>query len=340
MKVGLIEKPGVLKLADREEPKIINPTDVKIKVKRAGICGSDMHILHGTNAFAVYPLVWGHEVTGEVVEIGTDVKNVKVGDHIVTEPIRYCGECYACKQGRRNACHSLKVMGAHIDGAAQEYYVLPERHAFLVPAELPWSHTVLVEPFTIGAQACYRGQVQAGDVVFVMGAGTIGLTIMVNAKLLGATVIISDIFDDKLEYAKKLGADYTINAKEFDVVEKVKEITDGYGANVVVDAVCSVSSFEQAIDCAGAAGRIVEMSFNQQPSAIKAVKLAAKELTVLGSRHQTNRFAPVIEYLKAGKLPVEGFVTAEYPLAKMAEAFEYADKNAAVLRKIVINFDE
>lgn len=339
MKVGLIEKPGVLKLADREEPKIVNPTDVKIKVKRVGICGSDIHILHGTNAFAVYPLIWGHEVTGEVVEIGTEVKNVKPGDHIVTEPIRYCGECYACRQGRRNACHTLKVMGAHIDGGAQEYYVLPERHAFLVPTELPWDHTVLVEPFTIGAQACYRGQVQPGDVVFVMGAGTIGLTVMVNAKILGATVIISDIFDDKLAYAKAIGADYTINVKDVDVIEKIKELTNGYGANVVVDAVCTVSSFEQAIDCAGAAGRIVEMSFNQNPSAIRAVKLAAKELTVLGSRHQTNRFAPVIEYLKAGKLPVEGFTTAVYPFVKMAEAFEYADKNTAFVRKIVINFD-
>lgn len=339
MKVGLIEKPGELKIADREEPKIVNPTDVKIKVKRVGICGSDMHILHGTNAFAVYPLVWGHEVTGEVVEIGTNVKNVKPGDHIVTEPIRYCGECYACRQGRRNACHSLKVMGAHIDGGAQEYYVLPERNAFIVPTELPWDHTVLVEPFTIGAQACYRGQVQSGDVVFVMGAGTIGLTIMVNAKILGATVIISDIFDDKLEYAKKLGADYIINAKQVDVIEKVKELTNGYGANVVVDAVCSVSSFEQAIDCAGAAGRIVEMSFNQNPSAIKPVKLAAKELTIYGSRHQTGRFVHVIEYLKAGKLPVEGFATAVYPFEKMAEAFEYADKNAALVRKIVISFE-
>jgi L-gulonate 5-dehydrogenase len=338
MKVGLIEKPGKLVLAERAESEIVHPTDVKIRVKRAGICGSDMHIFHGTNAFAVYPLVWGHEIAGEVVEIGSDVKNTAVGDHIVAEPIRYCGTCYACKQGRRNACHSLKVMGAHIDGGAQEFCVLPERHAFSIPKEIPWSRAVLVEPFTIGAQACYRGGVAAGDVVFVMGAGTIGLTVMTNAKLLGATVIISDIFDDKLAYAKKLGADFTINAKETDVTREVKSLTEGYGANVVVDAVCSVKSFEQAIDCAGAAGRIVEMSFNEKPSAICALKLAAKELTILGSRHQTNRFAPVIEYLKQGKLPTEDFVTAEFPFERMAEAFAYADGNAAAVRKLLIDF--
>jgi L-gulonate 5-dehydrogenase len=339
MKAGLIEKPGKLVLAEREELRIVNPDDVKIRVRRAGICGSDMHIFHGTNAFAVYPLVWGHEIAGEVVEVGPGVKNTAVGDHVVAEPIRYCGVCYACKQGRRNACHSLKVMGAHIDGGAQEFCVLPERHAFGIPKEIPWSHAVLTEPFTIGAQACYRGRAEAGDVVFVMGAGTIGLTVMTNAKLLGATVIISDIFDDKLAYAKELGADFTINAKETDVIEKVKSLTEGYGANVVVDAVCSVNSFEQAIDCAGAAGRIVEMSFNEKPSAIPALKLAAKELTILGSRHQTNRFAPVIEYLKQGKLPVEGFITAEFPAESMEEAFAYADKNADEVRKIVINFD-
>jgi L-gulonate 5-dehydrogenase len=284
-------------------------------------------------------LVWGHEIVGEAVEIGPGVKDVAVGDHIVAEPIRCCDACYACRHGRRNACHSLKVMGAHIDGGAQEFYVLPERHAFKLPKEIPWSHSVLVEPFTIGAQACYRGQVEAGDIVFVMGAGTIGLTIMTNAKLLGATVIISDIFDEKLAYAKELGADFTINAKDTDVIEAVKALTEGYGANVVVDAVCSVKSFEQAIDCAGAAGRIVEMSFNENPSAIRALKLAAKELTILGSRHQTNRFAPVIEYLKNGKLPVEGFITKEFPAEQMIEAFAYAERNAAEVRKIVIDFD-
>jgi len=339
LKVGLIEKPGVLTLAEREEPRIVNPDDVKIKVKRIGICGSDLHIFHGTNAFASYPIVWGHEVAGEVVETGDGVASLKLGDHIVTEPIRYCGECYACRAGRRNACHFLKVMGAHFDGGAQEYYVLPERHAFIVPSDLPWSHAVLVEPFTIGAQACFRGQVQEGDVVFIMGAGTIGLTAMVNAKILGATVIISDIFDEKLAYARLLGADFTLNAKKTDVVERVKALTDGYGANVVIDAVCTVASFEQALDCAGAAGRIVEMSFNTNPSSIPAIKITAKELTVLGSRHQTNRFAPVIGYLKEGKLPVEGFVTAEYPLHQMAEAFEFADKNAASVRKVIINFE-
>lgn len=339
MKVSLIEKPGVLVLADRNEPQIMNPMDVKMKVKCVGICGSDMHILHGTNAFAVYPLVWGHEAVGEVLEVGSAVTKVKPGDHIAAEPIRYCGTCYACKKGRHNACHNLKVMGAHIDGAAQEYFVLPEENTFLIPSEIPYEHAVLTEPFTIGAQACLRGGVEAGDTVFIMGAGTIGLTILVNAKLLGAKVIISDIFDEKLDFARGLGADICLNAKKQDVIEEVKNITDGYGANVVVDAVCTVSSFEQAIDTAGAAGRIVEMSFNTKPSEIAPVKLAAKELTVLGSRHQTNRFLPVIEYLKAGKLPVDDFVTRKYPLSEVSEAFHYADKHPALVRKIIVEME-
>jgi len=338
MKVGLIEKPGVLTLAEREEPKITKPEEVKIRVKKAGICGSDMHIFHGTNAFAVYPLVWGHEITGEVIEIGQSVQTVALGDHVVVEPIVYCGTCYSCRQGRFNACATLKVMGAHIDGGAQEYIVIPEKHVFIVPKELPWIQTVLVEPFTIGAQACLRGNVQPGDTVFVMGAGTIGLTIMTNAKILGAKVLISDIFDDKLEYAKQLGADVTINAKGIDIAARVKELTQGLGANVVIDAVCSVKSFEQAIDCASCAGRVVEMSFNTNPSGIIPLKLAAGELTILGSRHQTRRFSVVIDYLKQGKLPVDGFVTAEYPADRMLDAFEFVDKNAATVRKVVVSF--
>ncbi len=339
MRAGLIEAPGVLKMVEHDIPKVEKDTDVLVKIKRVGICGSDMHIYHGKNAFVTYPRVWGHEFVGEVAETGSAVTAVKAGDHVVAEPILSCGECYACRQGRRNACQDLKVYGVHVEGGAQEYVVIPEKNAHIIPSDLPWSQAVLIEPFTIGAQACYRGNVQEGDVVFVMGAGTIGLTIMVNAKILGATVIISDIVDGKLEYAKKLGADHIINAKEVDVVKKVLEITEGMGANVTVDAVCSKESFEQAIDVTSTAGRVVEMSFNTTPSEIAPVKLAKGEMTIMGSRHQTGRFPVVIEYLKQGKLPLEGFANAEFSFDQMHEAFDYAEKNTDTVRKIILSME-
>jgi L-gulonate 5-dehydrogenase len=340
MKIGIVEKPGILKIAERDIPKISSPDDVLIKVKRVGICGSDIHIFHGKNPFAVYPRVWGHEFTGEIVEVGSVVTAVQKGAHVVGEPIIYCGKCYACRQGRGNVCETLKVMGVHIDGGCQEYIVIPAANAHLVPDSLPWEEAVLTEPFTIGAQACYRGNVQSGDFVLVMGAGTIGLTVMQMAKIAGAKVIITDLVPEKLAYAKSRGADYTINAKEENMIEKVREITGGMGSNVTVDAVCIKKSFEDAVEVTSAAGRVVELSFNETPSEIASVNIVKKELTICGSRLQTKRFPVVIDHIKQGRLPLAGFVTKVYPIAEMAEAFDYVDKNNASVRKVLISMPD
>ncbi|GMO57444.1 MAG: zinc-binding alcohol dehydrogenase family protein [Termitinemataceae bacterium] len=338
MKIGIVEKPGILKLAEKDVPKVKNDDDVLIKVKCVGICGSDIHIFHGKNPFAVYPRVWGHEFVGEVIETGSGVSTVKKGAHVVVEPIIYCGKCYACRQGRGNICESLKVMGVHIDGGCQEYIVVNANNVHVLPDTLSFEEAVLIEPFTIGAQAAYRGNVQKDDFVMVMGAGTIGLTAAIMCKLAGAKVIVSDMVDEKLVYAKSCGADYIINAKNENVLDKVNEITNGMGANVVVDAVCNKKSFEDTIDLCSVAGRIVELSFNETASEIIPVNIIKKEITICGSRLQTKRFPVVIDYIKQGKLNLEGFLTKVYNINDMVEAFDFVDKNNATSRKVAITF--
>jgi L-gulonate 5-dehydrogenase len=231
-------------------------------------------------------------------------------------------------------------MGVHIDGGCQEYVVVPEAKAHPLPETLSWDEAVLIEPFTIGAQAVYRGNVQKGDYVLVMGAGTIGLTVAEMAKLAGGIVIVTDLVDEKLAYAKSRGADYIINSKEVDMMEKVREITGGMGSNVTVDAVCIKKTFEDAILITSAAGRVVELSFNEIPSEIAPVNIIKKELTICGSRLQTKRFPVVIDHIKQGRLPLSGFITRKYPVAEMAAAFDYVDKNNASVRKVVVSFDD
>jgi L-gulonate 5-dehydrogenase len=339
MKAGVIEKPGVLTLVEREIPKVKKADDVLVKVKRTGICGSDMHIFHGKNPFAVYPLVWGHEFVGEVAETGSGVQSVKKGDRIVVEPITYCGKCYACRQGRPNVCVDLKVFGVHTDGGCAEYVIVPEANLHILPESLSWDEAALIEPFTIGAQVCYRGNVQKGDYVLVMGAGTIGLTVASIAKLYGAVVIITDLVDSKLDYAKSRGADFVINSGRENLAERLDEITGGMGPNVTVDAVCIKKTFEDAVALTSTAGRIVELSFNATPSEIAPVNIIKKELTVCGSRLQTKRFPVVVDFIKSGKLPLAGFVSKVFPITEMTEAFDYMDKNNASVRKILISFD-
>jgi L-gulonate 5-dehydrogenase len=339
MKIGIVEKPAALRIAEREMPRAAAGAEVLVKVARVGICGSDIHIYHGKNPFAVYPRVWGHEIAGEVVETGSGVEAVKVGAHVAVEPIIPCGVCYACRQGRGNVCERLKVMGVHIDGGCQEYMLVPAANVHEIPASVPWEEAVLVEPFTIGAQACYRGNVRSGDIVLVMGAGPIGLTAAVMAKLAGAELIITDLVPEKLQYAKSLGADHTINVKEQNLFEAVREITGGMGANVTIDAVCNKKSFEDAVELTSAAGRVVELSFNDVASDIAPVGIVKKELDICGSRLQTKRFPVVIDYLKQGKLPLAGFVSKVFPIDQMVEAFDYTDKNNAAIRKVIVSFE-
>ncbi|MDR1578787.1 MAG: zinc-binding alcohol dehydrogenase family protein [Synergistaceae bacterium] len=339
MKVGMIEVPGILKIIESDEPKIEHEDDVLLRVKRVGICGSDMHIFHGSNPFAVYPRVWGHEFVGEVVDAGNAVTRAQKGDRVAGEPIRSCGTCYACKKGRPNVCASLQVMGVHIDGGCREKLVMPEKYIHKLPDGISWEEAALVEPFTIGAQTCLRANVKEGDIVLVYGVGTIGLTAVQMAKLYGATVIALDIVDAKLNYAAETGADYTINARSCDVYDRVMEITEGMGPNVTIDAVCVKSSFEDAVTMTSVAGRVVELGFGESPSEIRPLALTKKELTICGSRLQTGRFPVVIDFIRQGKLKLKGFVTSTYPLEKMREAFKYMEEKSAVTRKILISMD-
>lgn len=339
MKAVQIPKAMELEIQDLEQPVIQNPEEVLVKVKRVGICGSDMHIYHGTNPLATYPRIPGHEVAGEVVAIGAGVEDVKVGDHVVVEPIHYCGECYACRKGRPNVCQSLSVFGVHEDGGMREYFVLPERQLHVVDPSLDWDEAVLAEPFTIGAQAVWRGGVQDTDTVLIQGSGPIGICILKMAKLQGAKVIITDLEQERLAFAKENGADEIINAREESVVDRVMELTDGEGPNVVIDAVCLPSTVELGVNVVSPAGTVVILGFDERPSQIPQLPITKKEVTIVGSRLQTNQFGRVVSLLNDRKLKGDDFITHQFPLDQVKEAFSFVEKNPGEVRKAVIVFE-
>lgn len=339
MKAIRIPEANVIELIEVEEPKIEQTNDVKVKIKRVGICGSDMHIYHGTNPLATYPRIVGHEVVGEVVEVGASVQNLVTGDHVAIEPISYCGECYACKNNRPNVCKEVSVFGVHEDGGMREFVVLPEKQLHKVDPEIEWDEAVMAEPYTIGAQATWRGNVREGQTVFIQGAGPIGITVLKMAKLQGATVIISDLTNERLEFAKENGADYIINPSEVDTVEKINEITNDEGANVVIDAVGMPQTFELSVEVASVAGNVVTLGFNKTPSAIALMPITKKELTITGSRLQTNQFSKVVELINKKKLTHNGLVTHQFNINDTKEAFEFIEKNPDKVRKAVIAFD-
>lgn len=338
MKAIQVKEAHHLLVAELEVPAIQHPSEVLVKVKRAGICGSDMHIYHGTNPLATYPRILGHEIAGEVVQVGEDVEGIQAGDHVVVEPIRYCGTCYACRKGRPNVCKELSVFGVHEDGGMREQFVLPARQLHKVNSDLPWEEVVLAEPYSIGAQAVWRGNVESGDFVFIHGCGPIGVCILKMAKLAGATVMMSDLKQERLAFAKENGADYVVSPLEEDVLTKLLDVTNGEGANVVIDAVCLPQTVEQSIDMASVAGTIVILGFDQRPSHIPQLPVTKKELTIVGSRLQTNQFAKVVQLLNEGKLKENGLITHRFTIDQAQEAFTFVEQNPDTVRKALIEF--
>lgn len=331
--------PGDMRLIERTVPSIEKPDDVLIKVRTAGICGSDAHILHGTNPVAIYPLVPGHEIAGEIVEIGSAVSRLQKGDRVVLEPITYCGECYACRKGRQNVCSNLRVNGAHVDGGFQEYFRASQKQLHKFPEGITFEQAALIEPFTIGAQANWRGGVTKGDTVLIYGAGPIGLITLETAKSLGAVCLVSEISQARREMAGKFGADLVINPEKDDLRSKVAAFTDNMGPNVIFEAAGANSLFEQAVDLASAAGTVVAMNLMVSPASIAMAPIVKKELNIVGTRLQNNKFQEVIASFPKKLDKVDMLSTHFFNYRDFREAFDtFGDKNSGAC-KIVLIFD-
>lgn len=212
MKSILIEKPNQLSIIEREIPTP-SAGEVRVKVKLAGICGSDSHIYRGHNPFAKYPRVIGHEFFGVIDAVGDGVESARVGERVAVDPVVSCGHCYPCSIGKPNVCTTLAVLGVHADGGFSEYAVVPAKNAWKIPEAVADQYAVMIEPFTIAANVTGHGQPTENDTVLVYGAGPIGLTIVqvlkgvYNVK----NVIVADRIDERLEKAKESGADWAIN---------------------------------------------------------------------------------------------------------------------------------
>ena len=338
MKALCVQSPHNMVIEERPMPTIQLPTDVLIKVKAGGICGSDVHIYHGTSSVATYPRVIGHEIVGEIIETGNEVSGFSIGDRVIMDPVISCGTCYQCRIGRRNVCGKLQVRSVHVDGGYQEYIVVPQQSIYHIPDNLSWEEAVMIEPFTIAEQVCSRAELVKEDIVFIMGAGPVGLSILKRVKLTGAACYISDIVETRLDFARQYGADVVINAKEVDVKEEIMRLTQGNGAMVVIDAVCSTKSFEQTLTYVCSAGRVITLGFSKDSSAINQLSITAREIDVRGSRLHNNKFPTVIEYFRSGKLAVKDMITHRYQFTEIHEALKLIEDPAIEKGKVVLFF--
>lgn len=338
MKVLRVNQPGNIAVEEDNIPVIENPDDVLIRVKAAGICGSDISIYKGTSPVATYPRVIGHEFAGEVTAVGSGVTDIEAGDHVTVNPVCSCGTCRVCLKGRGNVCAHLKVLGVHLDGGYREYVKVPAKNVFKVDKRFSWEKAAIVEPYTVAAQVTSRGGVSEGDIVLVCGSGQIALTILQVCNILGARCIMTDLVDDRLKQAEEFGAACTINSGREDVVARVKELTDGIGADVAIDAACVGKTLEQAALAVRPGGVVVTMGFHDTIAPITEFNITSRELDIRGSRLNNNKFPQVIQWIEDGKLDPTKIITDSFHFTDIEKAFDKLKNDPQNTMKVILTF--
>jgi len=340
MKAVYVKTPKNLEIAEFPVPSP-GKGELLVRVRAAGICGSDMHIYHGTNPLAKYPRVIGHEFAGEVAALGEECesgdKKISVGDHVSVNPVTSCGSCYPCSIGRHNVCAKLQVFGVHRDGGMTEYVVVPAANAHLVPKEWPWEKAVMIEPFSIAANVLSRTDCTAKDRVLVVGMGPIGLTVLMSALFMGARVAVADVLDSRLNTARELGAELVVNSERQNLEEEMKKWTEGDGVPLIVDAACVPDLFSSFLRMASPAGRIAHLGFSETPAKIVPLEITKKELSIIGTRLNCGMFPRVREWFVKGLDP-EKLVSHTFPFAQAQEAFRLIEEKPLETCKVLLTF--
>lgn len=293
------------------EKPVVAPGQILVKIEYVGFCGSDLNTYLGRNPMVKLPVVPGHEVGAVVEEIGEGVPEglFAKGMSVTLNPYTNCGKCASCRNGRVNACEYNETLGVQRNGVMCEYAVMPWQKVIPAPS-MSSRDCALIEPMSVGFHAVSRGQVVDNERVMVIGCGMIGMGAIVRASLRGATVIAVDLDDEKLELARKVGATYVINSKTENVHERMLQLTDGLGADVVIEAVGSPVTYVMAVDEVGFTGRVVCIGYAKSPVEFQTKLFVQKELDIRGSRNALPAdFRAVINYLQTGVCPIDKLIS-------------------------------
>lgn len=341
MKTAVMTGIGQMGFEERDIPKP-KTNEVLVKLEYVGICGSDLHY-YETGAIGDYvvepPFVLGHEPGGVVVEVGEQVQHLKVGDRVALEPGKTCGHCEFCREGKYNLCPDVIFFATPpVDGVFQEYVAHEADLCFKLPENVSTLEGALIEPLAVGFHAAIQGDAHLGQKAVVMGAGCIGLVSMMALKARGVSkVYVVDIMDKRLEKALELGADGVINGSKDDVVEKVKELTDGKGADLIIEAAGSEITTRQAVHMAKKGSNIVLVGYSKSGEMKLPMSLILdKELTLKTVFRYRHIYPMAIEAVASGKVNLKGIVTDIFPLEEVQKAMDYSVHNKADIVKAVI----
>lgn len=340
MKSLYIEKEKDMYIKEVAEP-VRKSGEALIAIKMSGVCGTDVHSFMGSNANTIYPLIVGHEAVGTILEVDANEQGLQVGDRVVMEPYIGCGTCYACRRGKYNCCKNLKTRGVHFDGMMAERIAHPTAKTFRVPPELTDEQACMIEPFTIGIEACHNAKVCEGDVCAIFGAGAIGLVCAMVVQAYGGIPILFDPVDGKLKKAREMGFVHCVNNVSEDVESYLREFTNGDMAHVIFECSGAKPVIESLDRYLSVCGRVVLIGWPHHPfSEIDTGNITRKEAVVLGSRNSCNCFPEAIELIQSGKLNPDAFVTSVVSLTAAKETFEDMISNPGNHMKTIVKIEE
>lgn len=335
MKAVYMEKPWSIEIKEVEKPEPLKG-EALLKIKAAGICGSDLGAFRGTNGLVSYPRIIGHELAAEIISIPENRKNLKPGDKVVVDPYLYCGKCYPCSIGRTNCCDDLKVLGVHVDGGMSEYFTHPADMLVKVPEDMSWEMMACAEPFTISLHGCHRLGLKAGEFIAISGAGTIGLLAAMVALAYGAKPILIDMVEERLAFARSLGVKYTVNLKEDSLIEKIREYTDGKLCECVMEASGANAAIRSTLDIVCHAGRIVFTGWPNKETSFPTDIITRKEIDIKGARTSAGEFEEAIDLIYSKKVSVDKVLTKVVDMDNAPETLKDIEKNPGSYLKVVV----
>jgi alcohol dehydrogenase len=331
MKGLVYHGPGSKSWDEVPDPGIVDPTDIVVQVDTATICGTDLHILKGDVPAVTEGRLLGHEAVGTVVGVGSAVESLSEGDRVIVPAITSCGRCTHCKRGMPSHCLAVGgigwIFGHLIDGTQAEYVRVPfaDTSTYPVPDGVSDEEVLMLADiaptgYEVGV---LNGAVRPGDVVVVVGAGPIGLSAIMGARLFSpAHIVAVDLADSRLEAAKRFGADTIVNAGREDVLAVVRDLTEGLGADVAIEAVGVPATFEQCATLVRPCGRVANVGVHGEPATLHLEDLWIKDVTITTGLVDTFSTPTLLKLVRSRQVDVSRFVTHRFPMAEFIQAYD------------------
>lgn len=337
---AVMTAPGEIEFRDVEVP-VPGENEVLIKIRRIGICGSDIHVYHGKHPFTGYPVTQGYEVSGDVVGVGAGATRVRAGQKVTIEPQVFCGKCHPCRHGKYNLCEELKVMGFQTEGMAAEYFCVDESKVTVLPEELSYDEGAIIEPLAVAVHAVRRFGDMEGKNVAILGAGPIGILVAQAAKGMGAArVMVTDILPTRLEKARECGVDDVYDTTETGFGDALVRSFGPDKADVIYDCAGNDTTMGQAIQHARKGSAIILTAVFARLAKVDLAVLNDHELdlnTTMMYRHED--FVKAIELVRQKKVDLRPLMSGHFPFRQYSEAYRHIDGNRETSMKILIDMD-